>query len=330
MNTKQKIIIGLILAIMMMAYVIASMDISNTKVESVDGSDKVELSAYNLTYGTAPLLIGAASANPIILLKGWYKTADSNGHGFVDQSVLDASNQSYASFDAYAYINGSGNRDHYNGYQVRSYYSSPSTITSFRGYNSNLNIDQGTVNNAYHYFTNGINVYGGAVVNEYGLYMGNIDAGSNLNYAIYTNDGDVRFGDNVNIANSNLTVGGDSFCVDSSNDRVGIGTCSLDRNLNIDGGGSNANVHIYNTASGGTTTDGFDIVFLGANTHLRNREAGTLELYTNNLAAVVIDSSQDVTFNQEVAVTDTNTGGNPGSDLCIGADNKICICGSCA
>jgi hypothetical protein len=51
-----------------------------------------------------------------------------------------------------------------------------------------------------------------AVTNAYGIYMDNVDVGATLNYSIYTNLGNVSFGDSLYIRNDNdkLLIGGEA------------------------------------------------------------------------------------------------------------------------
>lgn len=299
MVRKKTIILILFSLICLSTLAMATMDVSDDRILGIDSTtgETFTLTNFNLSIGNGELLVGSVSAEPGILVRKWHSTDGTNGHGIVDQSLVDSTG-SYASFDAYAYINGTEARDHYNGYQMRSYHTA-GTLNTFRGYYSYPFISGGTITNLYHFNVGDTQHTGGTITNEYGLYMEDVDNGSALNYAIYTNAGQIRFGDNVIIANSDLTVAGDALYVDGTNDRVGIGTASLDRTLNVDGQASNTNIHIYNDASGGTTGDGFDIVFTGADTQLRNRESGNVDIFTSNTERVTIDSNGDVGINND-------------------------------
>ena len=53
------------------------------------------------------------------------------------------------------------------------------------------------------------NTYSGTITNQYGLRVDNVDKGQN-NYAIYTNEGDIRFGDSTYIENDGVLAIGTS------------------------------------------------------------------------------------------------------------------------
>jgi len=65
----------------------------------------------------------------------------------------------------------------------------------------------GTVTGAASLYLHGANDGGGTITNAYGLYIDNINQGTN-NYAIYTNLGEVRFGDVVKANGSIYSLGG--------------------------------------------------------------------------------------------------------------------------
>jgi len=109
------------------------------------------------------------------------------------------------------------------------------------------------------------------------------------------------------------------FIFDTVGMKMGIGTAAPDRSLSIDGAGSNTNVHLFNTASGGTTSDGTDLVFDGTNAQLRNRETGRLSFWTDNSLAMNIDSTQ------EINMTGISSDGN-GKVVCIKADGNLGTC----
>ncbi|MFZ2095967.1 MAG: hypothetical protein WAV05_04940, partial [Anaerolineales bacterium] len=78
--------------------------------------------------------------------------------------------------------------------------SSSGIVTGIAGLYITANIqDAATVTNFYGVRVGLIQAQGTphTLVNEYGIYINNIDAGTTLNYALYTNAGLVRFGDNV-------------------------------------------------------------------------------------------------------------------------------------
>ena len=68
-----------------------------------------------------------------------------------------------------------------------------------------------TVTNYYGFYQSSLSVNASSVVtNAYGLYIANINAATTLNYAIYTNAGEVRFGDNLTLAATTPTITTDS------------------------------------------------------------------------------------------------------------------------
>ena len=88
--------------------------------------------------------------------------------------------------------------------------SSSGTVTGMAGLYVTANIqDAATVTNFYGVKIGLIQAQGTphTLVNEYGIYINNIDAGTTLNYAIYTNDGLVRFGGAVSCASTFESVG---------------------------------------------------------------------------------------------------------------------------
>ena len=87
---------------------------------------------------------------------------------------------------------------------------SAGAVTNLRGLNSDtLNISGGTVTNIKFVDVPALNVTGtGVVTNMYGLFVNN-QAGASNNYAIYTNTGQVRIGDNLALFANGSYGGGD-------------------------------------------------------------------------------------------------------------------------
>jgi len=56
----------------------------------------------------------------------------------------------------------------------------------------------------------------GTITNLYGLYVQDVDQGATLNYAIYTNAGLVRFGDNLTLTNGDLDIESGDLLLDGS------------------------------------------------------------------------------------------------------------------
>lgn len=70
---------------------------------------------------------------------------------------------------------------------------------------------------------------GAAITNLYGIYINNMTAGSVLNYAIYTNLGNVHFGDDVDLASGkNLTILAASIITDTTTG-LKIGTATTQK-----------------------------------------------------------------------------------------------------
>ena len=77
-------------------------------------------------------------------------------------------------------------------------FNSGANISNVNGVYSNVNFNGGSSYNVTDsYLFKG--TYGGTFAtppaNAYGLYLGDINGASALNYSIYTGDGDIRFGD---------------------------------------------------------------------------------------------------------------------------------------
>lgn len=96
----------------------------------------------------------------------------------------------------------------------------------------------GTVTNLY-----GINIptlskSAGTLTNQYGIYLGNVDQGATLNYAIVTNAGNVVFNDGGDAA-TDFRVEGDTdanlLFTDASTDNIGIGTNTPAQKLDVVG-----------------------------------------------------------------------------------------------
>ena len=85
-----------------------------------------------------------------------------------------------------------------------------STVTNYMGVRSSFTLnDGGNVTTAVLF--NAVSLFksvtAGTITNLYGFYAENITGGTSLNYAIYTNAGKVRFGDNVETTGTLKVVG---------------------------------------------------------------------------------------------------------------------------
>lgn len=93
-----------------------------------------------------------------------------------------------------------------------------STATDVYGGRFGITIDTGTVTSAFGAFINSTTLGSGSLTYNYGLYIDNVSAGTNK-YAIYTNAGLNRFGDNVEIADAKNMIFGTT-----TGTKIGTGT----------------------------------------------------------------------------------------------------------
>jgi len=91
-----------------------------------------------------------------------------------------------------------------------------------------------------------------------------------------------------------LTVDTNTLYVDSTNNRVGIGTSSPNYHMTINGGASATSIQLANTATGTGPANGLLIYQDGVNSRIQNIEAGVLTLWTSNTERMRIDSSGNV------------------------------------
>jgi hypothetical protein len=97
-----------------------------------------------------------------------------------------------------------------------------------------------------------------------------------------------------------LTVDTTTLAVDSTNNRVGIGTASPNYELSVHESTANADarIHLTNADTGTTVNDGFHIIMNGTNAskqvNLLNREASPMAFWTSNTERMRIDSSGNV------------------------------------
>jgi hypothetical protein len=68
----------------------------------------------------------------------------------------------------------------------------------------------------------------------------------------------------------------------------------------------------------------------GVNNHYGVYLTGWTKGATEDVSYSLYVNDGEVYINDEITVTDLNTGGNAGTGLCVDANNKLCICGSCA
>ena len=89
-----------------------------------------------------------------------------------------------------------------------------------------------------------------------------------------------------------LTVDTNTLFVDSSNNRVGIGTTSPQRILHIHD--SQPYLQLTSSSTGTTSTDGFQLIVSGSEAVLMQRENSAMSFYTNGSEAMRISSSGNV------------------------------------
>jgi hypothetical protein len=105
-----------------------------------------------------------------------------------------------------------------------------------------------------------------------------------------------------------------AITIDSS-ENVGVGvspTTSYGHVVQIhDTGTGGANLRLTDSVSGSGTGNGLDILHVGANTHIINRESGSMTLYTSGEDAIIIDANGHVTMpNQSAFLVSKATGGS--------------------
>ena len=105
------------------------------------------------------------------------------------------------------------------------------------------------------------------------------------------------------VISGDLTVDTDTLFVDSTNNRVGVGTVSPVRQLHLNAGSENVYLHLTNTGTGATTTDGLSILVKNSNSeaNIIQREAAALTFATSATERMRIDSSGNVLVGQTTA-----------------------------
>lgn len=89
------------------------------------------------------------------------------------------------------------------GYTVNAFSLQEAVVTLAAGVRSRMaSIDTGSITNSYGFFLVAATIGAGSITNQYGVYIPTITGASTLNYAMYTNLGAVRFGDDTSIEKS--------------------------------------------------------------------------------------------------------------------------------
>lgn len=167
---------------------------------------------------TGPLIVGTDPTGNEILRVGGGVRVDAtltNASGY-DEGFVITANHTVAStggpLGAGIYLD----TEHTSGAVVGSYgldvglnHTGAGTVTSARVIEAwgGADTGAGTITNLYLFY--GVSPYdvpGTSLTNAYGLYLETVSAGDTLNYAIYTNSGLVRFGDQVRVTNGSNNI----------------------------------------------------------------------------------------------------------------------------
>lgn len=152
--------------------------------------------------------------------------------------------------------------------------------------------------------------------------------------------GDLYF-TSENYSMTGRAVGDTQLVIQHATGNVGIGTTNPLSGLHINGIGSSGIIRV--TRSNKTLVinpnyadhNGYAYfgTYIGEDMELRigTNEGQYLNIDTNgNVGIWEIEPDSKLEVNGEVHITDTNTGSNAGTDLCIDVNGRICSCGNCA
>jgi hypothetical protein len=150
----------------------------------------IQIASSSLTsiYGISGKTYSTRGAGNVSILRGLDFSADWNVSTLTGNRVCSTFDSAYASTAIESPATGGANT---------------MTVTTWSGFKTKLEVAQGAaglvkVTDAKIFNALSPVLSGGAeITNLYGLYVEDITAGDTLNYAIYTNTGDVYFGDNV-------------------------------------------------------------------------------------------------------------------------------------
>lgn len=184
----------------------------------------------------------------------------------------------------------------------------------------------------------------GTICDENGICLNNVSDGGGFTADQSLNTTDAVVFESLNTTNdiiSNGTLDGDHLTIGDGYNGYGVmdvdcGDSTTSYCLYFDTAGKNfwyvvGNALFYSTGqnifrSGGNQR--FEINGALAGEKIRFGEFNSTWAHEETMA--VIPDSHEVEITGELAISDLNTGGNAGSDLCVDANNKLCACGSCA
>lgn len=160
----------------------------------------------------APINVGNSGVNnsvdtQILINRNVTDDTAGNGHAFADSSQVDRTGGiGYNSFNAAINVLAGESYDHFAGFQC-AFVSAATLIDDTYGFYHHSTVSAGTITNAHGIYISE-STGAGAITNQYGIYIAGLSKGGTLNYAIYTNAGLVRFGDNVSTTGTITAVGG--------------------------------------------------------------------------------------------------------------------------
>lgn len=208
-----------------------------------------------------------------------------NYRGFRTNDHFSTTNGSaYANFDAQSFTAGTGNLDHFVGFQSRPVHGSSGTLNALSAFTSLLEQDGGNITDAYEFVSNTISG-AGTITNYHGLYIAPQTLGTNQ-YGISSN---ITAGSN----RWNMYVAGDAPNYFKAN--VGINTTTPSATL----GGVNQTINSNSGfASVVLQSSGVDKAFFttdGTSNILGAFAGGILQFNTNGIGQLIIGSTGGVT-----------------------------------
>ncbi|MBL4755713.1 MAG: hypothetical protein JKY52_19230, partial [Flavobacteriales bacterium] len=161
---------------------------------------------------------------------------------------------------------------------------------------TSLLIYQTDVTPGYYYYDGAawVRFFSGTASNDWTL-SGNAGIAAG-NFIGSTNSADLNFRTNnverMSIeANGDVIMDGTTFFVDESANRIGIGITTPQRQLHLHGSTTFNYLHITNSSTGSTTTDGMDVGVVSGEGRLLLRENADLAFYTNSIERMTIKNT---------------------------------------